>query len=59
MRAKCRAGGYKVSVTVVDSANILKGEQLIGAVSLSGAPAGDKDAACATAGLAKVADKLK
>jgi uncharacterized protein GlcG (DUF336 family) len=118
--AKCRADGYKVTVTVVDSANILKaflrddgaamatvevgrmkansvmafgrpsgppanlppgtpapapvipgtinaqggvpikvGEQLIGAVSVSGAPGGDKDAACANAALAKVADKLK
>ena len=115
--AKCRADGYKVSVTVVDHANILKaflrddgsnnvtvevgrmktnfvmaygrasappanaapgqmppvagtiyamggvpikvGDQLIGAVSVSGAPGGDKDAACANAGLAKVADKLK
>ena len=115
--AKCRADGYKVSVTVVDHANLLKaflrddgsnnvtvevgrmktnfvmaygrasappanavpgqmppvagtiyamggvpikvGDQLIGAVSVSGAPGGDKDAACANAGLAKVADKLK
>jgi uncharacterized protein GlcG (DUF336 family) len=117
---KCRADGYKVTVTVVDSANNLKaflrddgagmatvevgrmkansvmafgrasgpppnlpagapvpppvlpgtinamgglpikvGDQLIGAVSVSGAPGGDKDAACANAGLAKVADKLK
>ncbi len=118
--AKCRADGYKVTVTVVDSANVLKaflrddgasmatvevgrmkansvmafgrpsgppanlppgqpapppvlpgtinamggvpikvGDQLIGAVSVSGAPGGDKDAACANAALAKVADKLK
>jgi uncharacterized protein GlcG (DUF336 family) len=118
--AKCRADGYKVTVTVVDSANILKaflrddgasmatvevgrmkansvmafgrpsgppanlppgtpapppilpgtinamggvpikvGDQLIGAVSVSGAPGGEKDAACANAALAKVADKLK
>jgi uncharacterized protein GlcG (DUF336 family) len=117
---KCRADGYKVTVTVVDSANNLKaflrddgaamatveigrmkinsvmafgrasgppanlpagapvpapflpgtinamgglpikvGDQLIGAVSVSGAPGGDKDAACAEAGLAKVTDKLK
>jgi uncharacterized protein GlcG (DUF336 family) len=116
----CRANGYKVTVTVVDSANILKaflrddgaamatveigrmkinsvmafgiasgpppnlppgtpapppilpgttnfmggvpikvGDQLIGAVSVSGAPSGDKDAACANAALAKVANKLK
>jgi len=117
---KCRADGYKVSVTVVDHANLLKaflrddgapmatvevgrmktnsvmafgrpsgpppnlpagqpapppvvpgtinavggvpirvGDQLIGAVSVSGAPGGDKDAACANAALEKVADKLK
>ncbi len=35
------------------------GESTIGAVAVSGAPGGDKDAACANAGLAKVADKLK
>jgi uncharacterized protein GlcG (DUF336 family) len=118
--AQCRANGYKVTVTVVDGANILKaflrddgagmatvevgrmkansvmafgrpsgppanlppgtpapppvlpgtinamggvpikvGNQLIGAVSVSGAPGGEKDAACANAALAKVADKLK
>lgn len=117
--ASCRASGYKVTVTVVDHANVVKallrddgarpatvevgrmkansvmafgrpsgpppnappgaagppllpgtinaagglpimsGDQLIGAVSVSGAPGGDKDAACANAGLAKVADKLK
>ena len=34
-------------------------DQLIGAVSVAGAPGGDKDAACAQAGLVKVADKLK
>ena len=79
---KCRADGYKVSVTVVDHTNLLKaflrddgapmgtinamggvpikaGDQLVGAVSVSGAPGGDKDAACANAALAKVADKLK
>jgi len=118
--AKCRADGYKVTVTVVDSTNVLKaflrddgapmgtvemgrmkinsvmafgrpsgpppnlpagtpapaavlpgtvnamggvpikvGDQLIGAVSVSGAPGGEKDAACANAALAKVADRLK
>jgi uncharacterized protein GlcG (DUF336 family) len=31
----------------------------IGAVAVSGAPGGDKDAACANAGIAKVAEKLK
>src|SRR5580698_841655 len=118
--AKCRADGYKVTVTVVDSGNVLKaflrddgagngtvemgrmkansvmafgrpsgpppnlpagtpapppvlpgtvnamggvpikvGDQLIGAVSVSGAPGGEKDAACANAALAKIADKLR
>jgi uncharacterized protein GlcG (DUF336 family) len=119
--AKCRAEGYKVTVTVVDHANMLKafirddgannvtievgryktnfvmyyggrasgppanqakgapnpptpvpgiiyaqggvpikvGDQLIGAVSVSGAPGGERDAECANAGIAKVADKLK
>jgi len=118
--AKCRADGYKVSVTVVDGANNLKaflrddgsnmvtievgrmkanavmlygrpsgppanlakgapnpptpvpniiyaqgglpikvGNDLIGAVSVSGAPGGEKDTACAQAALDKVADKLK
>ncbi|MBV9506388.1 MAG: heme-binding protein [Acidobacteriia bacterium] len=118
--AKCRADGYKVSVRVVDAANMLKvflrdegsnmvtvevsqmkanyvmlygrpsgppanlaagaplpypsvpgiiyaaggvpikiGNQLIGAVAVSGAPGGERDAACANAGLAKVAEKLK
>ena len=35
------------------------GEQTIGAVAVSGAPGGDRDAACANAGISKVADKLK
>jgi uncharacterized protein GlcG (DUF336 family) len=35
------------------------GDITIGAVAVSGAPGGDKDALCATAGIAKAADKLK
>ncbi len=35
------------------------GDVTIGAIAVSGAPGGDKDAVCAAAGLAKVADKLK
>jgi uncharacterized protein GlcG (DUF336 family) len=35
------------------------GEETIGAVGVSGAPGGDKDEACAKAGLDKVADQLK
>jgi uncharacterized protein GlcG (DUF336 family) len=32
---------------------------VIGAVGVSGAPGGDKDAACAQTGIDKVADQLK
>jgi uncharacterized protein GlcG (DUF336 family) len=35
------------------------GDATIGAVAVSGAPGGDKDAACANAALSKLADKLK
>src|ERR1700722_2028831 len=35
------------------------GDMTIGAVAVSGAPGGDKDALCASAGIAKAADRLK
>lgn len=35
------------------------GDDVIGAVGVSGSPGGDKDEACAKAGLEKVADQLK
>ena len=35
------------------------GEEVIGAVGVSGAPGGDKDEACAKAGIDKVAEQLK
>jgi len=35
------------------------GNDTIGAIGVGGAPGSDKDEACATAGLAKIADKLK
>jgi len=38
---------------------IRAGNEAIGAVGVSGAPGGEKDEACANAGLAKVADALK
>ena len=38
---------------------ILAGNEVIGAIAVSGAPGWDMDEACAKAGLAKVADKLK
>lgn len=42
------AGGLPVKI----------GDKIVGAVSISGAPGGDKDEACAAAGLAKIAGKL-
>jgi len=38
---------------------IKAGEDVVGAVGVSGAPGGDKDEACAQAGIDKVADQLK
>jgi uncharacterized protein GlcG (DUF336 family) len=38
---------------------ILVGREVIGAVAVSGAPGWEMDEACAKAGLARVADKLK
>ena len=35
------------------------GDEVIGAVGVSGAPGGEKDEACSKAGLDKVADQLK
>jgi uncharacterized protein GlcG (DUF336 family) len=38
---------------------IKAGDEVIGAVGVSGAPGGEKDEACSKAGIAKVADQLK
>ena len=38
---------------------IKAGDEVIGAVGVSGAPGGDKDEACSKAGIDKVADQLK
>ena len=38
---------------------IKAGDEVIGAVGVSGAPGGEKDEACAKAGVDKVADQLK
>jgi uncharacterized protein GlcG (DUF336 family) len=35
------------------------GDEVIGAVGVSGSPGGEKDEACSKAGLDKVADQLK
>jgi uncharacterized protein GlcG (DUF336 family) len=38
---------------------IKAGDEVIGAVAVSGSPGGDKDEACAKAGIDRVADQLK
>lgn len=38
---------------------IKAGDEVIGAIGASGAPGGEKDEACARAGLAKISDRLK
>lgn len=38
---------------------IRAGDEVIGAIGVSGAPGGEKDEACANAGIAKIADLLK
>ncbi len=45
-------------VTAVGGLPIKVGDETIGAIGVSGAPGGDKDEACANAGLAKIADRL-
>jgi uncharacterized protein GlcG (DUF336 family) len=47
------------TINAMGGVPIKVGEQTIGAVAVSGAPGGDKDAACANAALSKLADKLK
>lgn len=47
------------TINAMGGVPIKAGDDMIGAVAVSGAPGGDKDAACAKAALEKVADKLK
>ena len=46
-------------VTAVGGLPIKVGEDTIAAIGVSGAPGGDKDEACAQAGLAKIHDRLQ
>jgi uncharacterized protein GlcG (DUF336 family) len=46
-------------VTAVGGVPIKVGDETIAAIGVSGAPGGDKDEACADAGLAKIRDQLK
>jgi uncharacterized protein GlcG (DUF336 family) len=45
-------------VTALGGVPIKAGHETIGAIGVSGAPGGDKDEACANAGLAKISDRL-
>jgi len=49
----------KVRLISEAASGIRAGNKVIGGVGVSGAPGGEKDEACANAGLAKVADALK
>jgi uncharacterized protein GlcG (DUF336 family) len=55
------AGGLHLNniVTTRGALPIKVGEDTIGAIGVSGAPGGEKDEACAKAGIDKVADQLK
>ena len=47
------------TVMMAGGVPIKAGTETIGAIGVSGAPGGDKDEACANAGIEKVAEKLK
>jgi uncharacterized protein GlcG (DUF336 family) len=54
------AGGLRLGLVPAQGALPIKvGEDTIGAIGVSGAPGGDKDEACAKAGLDKVSAELK
>ena len=45
-------------VTAIGGLPIKVGDETIGAIGVSGAPGGDKDEACANAGIGKISDRL-
>lgn len=47
------------TVMLAGGVPIKAGNEVIGAIGVSGAPGGDKDEVCANAGISKVAEKLK
>jgi uncharacterized protein GlcG (DUF336 family) len=47
------------TVAAAGGVPIRAGNEVIGAIGVSGAPGGDKDEACALAGIARIADQLK
>ena len=60
--AKDESGDSETLTNVIATEGALPitvGDDVIGAVGVSGAPGGDKDAACAKTGIDKVADQLK
>ena len=46
-------------ITWAGAQPLMAGSELIGALGVSGAPGGDKDDACTSAGIAKIKDRLK
>lgn len=62
--AKARAGNPSApqiegTVAAAGGVPIRAGGEVIGAIGVSGAPGGEKDEACANAGIAKIAEQLK
>ena len=53
------AGKIVAGVDVGGAVPIMIGTEMVGAIGVSGAPQAGQDIACANAGIAKVADKLK
>jgi uncharacterized protein GlcG (DUF336 family) len=47
------------TVAAAGGVPIRAGNEVIGSIGVSGAPAGEKDEACAVAGISKIADQLK
>jgi len=59
-RAPCAAAVFLTNIAAAQGAlPIQTGDDVIGAVGVSGAPGGEKDEVCAKAGIEKVAAQLK
>ncbi len=58
--ARCRTDGNQPTAQRDCAGGVLAGGELVGAIGVSGSPGGDKDDACANAGITTVAaaDKL-
>jgi len=58
-KAQCQIHPSKAPSIWAEVFRSMAGSEVVGAIAVSGGPNWDMDEACANAGLAKVADKLK